>query len=63
MCNQRAFGDPAIRGAEEDAVVRSYLQETLTFRVLTSEASVVLAPSAKIQAACDGSRYLHRDLS
>jgi uncharacterized linocin/CFP29 family protein len=30
-----------------DAVVRLYLQETFTFRLLTSEASVVLAPSAK----------------
>jgi uncharacterized linocin/CFP29 family protein len=29
-----------------DAVVRLYLQETFTFRVLTAEASVVLAPSA-----------------
>jgi uncharacterized linocin/CFP29 family protein len=28
-----------------DAVVRLYLQETFTFRLLTSEASVVLAPS------------------
>jgi uncharacterized linocin/CFP29 family protein len=28
-----------------DTVVRLYLQETFTFRVLTSEASVVLAPS------------------
>jgi uncharacterized linocin/CFP29 family protein len=30
-----------------DAVVRLYLQETFTFRLLTSEASVVLAPSVK----------------
>jgi len=30
-----------------DAVVRLYLQETFTFRVLTSEASVALSPSAK----------------
>src|ERR1700722_170792 len=30
-----------------DALVRLYLQETFTFRVLTSEASVVLAPSQK----------------
>ena len=30
-----------------DAVVRLYLQETFTFRVLTSEASVVLSPSQK----------------
>nr|WP_311719990.1 family 1 encapsulin nanocompartment shell protein [Edaphobacter lichenicola] len=30
-----------------DAVVRLYLQETFTFRLLTSEASVVLAPSGK----------------
>jgi uncharacterized linocin/CFP29 family protein len=30
-----------------DAVVRLYLQETFTFRVLTSEASVALAPSLK----------------
>ena len=30
-----------------DSVVRLYLQETFTFRVLTSEASVALAPSAK----------------
>lgn len=29
-----------------DTAVRLYLQETFTFRVLTSEASVVLAPSA-----------------
>src|SRR6202044_1933811 len=29
-----------------DTTVRLYLQETFTFRVLTSEASVVLAPSA-----------------
>jgi uncharacterized linocin/CFP29 family protein len=33
-----------------DAVVRLYLQETFTFRVLTSEASVVLAPSEKPSA-------------
>jgi uncharacterized linocin/CFP29 family protein len=33
-----------------DAVVRLYLQETFTFRVLTSEASVVLAPSDKPSA-------------
>src|SRR5271155_5542099 len=30
-----------------DTVVRLYLQETFTFRLLTSEASVVLAPSGK----------------
>ena len=30
-----------------DAVVRLYLQETFTFRVLTSEASVALSPSQK----------------
>src|ERR1700729_1029189 len=30
-----------------DAAVRLYLQETFTFRLLTSEASVVLAPSDK----------------
>ena len=30
-----------------DAVVRLYLQETFTFRLLTSEASVALAPSVK----------------
>jgi uncharacterized linocin/CFP29 family protein len=30
-----------------DAVVRLYLQESFTFRLLTSEASVVLAPSGK----------------
>jgi uncharacterized linocin/CFP29 family protein len=30
-----------------DTVVRLYLQETFTFRVLTSEASVVLSASAK----------------
>jgi len=30
-----------------DAIVRLYLQETFTFRVLTSEASVVLAPAEK----------------
>jgi uncharacterized linocin/CFP29 family protein len=30
-----------------DSAVRLYLQETLTFLVLTSEAAVVLAPSAK----------------
>jgi uncharacterized linocin/CFP29 family protein len=30
-----------------DSVVRLYLQETFVFRVLTSEASVVLSPSAK----------------
>lgn len=30
-----------------DSVVKLYLQETLTFRVLTSEASVVLSPSPK----------------
>lgn len=30
-----------------DAVVRLYLEETFTFRVLTSEASVVLLPSQK----------------
>ena len=33
-----------------DAVVRLYLQETFTFRVLTSEASVVLAASEKPSA-------------
>ena len=31
-----------------DAVVRLYLQETCTFRVLTSEASVALSPSTKL---------------
>ena len=30
-----------------DSIVRLYLQETFTFRVLTSEASVVLSPSKK----------------
>jgi uncharacterized linocin/CFP29 family protein len=30
-----------------DAIVRLYLQETFTFRVLTSEASVALSPSSK----------------
>ena len=33
-----------------DAIVRLYLQETFTFRVLTSEASVVLALSEKASA-------------
>lgn len=33
-----------------DAVVRLYLEETCTFRVLTSEASVVLSPSTKASA-------------
>jgi uncharacterized linocin/CFP29 family protein len=33
-----------------DAVVRLYLQETFTFRPLTSEASVVIAPSEKPSA-------------
>src|ERR1700722_2716217 len=31
-----------------DAAVRLYLQETFTFRLLTSEAAVVLAPSAAV---------------
>ncbi len=31
-----------------DAAVRLYLQESFTFRVLTSEASVVLSPSSKL---------------
>jgi uncharacterized linocin/CFP29 family protein len=31
-----------------DAIVRLYLQETFTFRVLTSEASVALLPSLKL---------------
>jgi len=33
--------------SHSDAVVRLYLQETFTFRVLTSEASVVLSPGQK----------------
>ena len=34
-----------------DAAVRLYLQETLTFLLLTSEAAVALAPPAKAKAA------------
>ncbi len=33
--------------SHSDAAVRLYLQETFTFRVLTSEAAVAIAPPAK----------------
>ena len=39
-----------------DSVVRLYLQETFTFRVLTSEASVVLSPSKKASARTSQSK-------
>lgn len=34
-----------------DAAVRLYLQETFTFRLLTSETAVALAPPAKAQTS------------
>src|SRR5271169_1736559 len=38
-----------------DSVVRLYLQETFVFRVLTSEASIVLSPSQKSSCGAKGS--------